>query len=148
MEICVLESTNSCLSAVSAAESFVAGPLPALLNSTLRTIRADAPVAKIVLLGYPDLYDLSKSSGCIGLSTADRTALNQAADQLDGAMATAARANSDTFADVRAQFAGHELCDSSSWLNSVDIFDISASYHPKASGQILGYLPVFTAAAR
>jgi lysophospholipase L1-like esterase len=142
MEICVLESTNSCLSAVAAAKSFVAGPLPGLLNSTLQTIRARAPAAKIVL------HDLSKSSGCIGLSTADRTALNQAADQLDGAMATAARANNDTFADVRAQFTGHELCDSGSWLNSVDIFDISASYHPKASGQILGYLPVFTAAAR
>jgi len=147
METCVLESTSSCLSAVSAAETFVADDLPARLDTTLQTIRADAPTAKIVVLGYPDLYDLSKSSSCIGLSTKDRTALNQGADDLDGALATAAATESDTFADVRGQFAGYEICDSGSWLNSVDIFAISSSYHPTAAGQELGYLPVFTNAA-
>ena len=114
----------------------------------LRTIRADAPAAKVVVLGYPDLYDLSKSSTCIGLSTQDRTALNTAADDLDGALKIAAAANGDTFADVRGQFTGHEICDSASWLHSVNIFAISSSYHPTAAGQDLGYLPVFTAAAR
>ena len=105
------------------------------------------PNAKIVVLSYPDLYDLSKSSSCIGLSTTDRTALNGGADDLDSALAQAAKANGDTFADVRGQFAGHEICDSGSWLNSVDIFAISSSYHPNASGQDLGYLRVFTSAA-
>ncbi len=148
METCVLESTNSCLNAVANAEAFVANQLPAKLNTTLQTIRADAPAAQIVVLDYPDLYDLSKSSSCIGLSTSDRTALNDGANKLDGALATAASANGDTFADVRGQFAGHEICDSGSWLNSVDIFSLSSSYHPTANGQKLGYLPVFTAAAR
>ncbi len=147
METCVLRSTSSCLNAVSAAVAFVTTQLPARLDTTLRTIRADAPNAGIVLLGYPDLYDLSKSSTCIGLSTKDRTALNAGADALDGALATAARANGATFADVRTQFAPHEICDSGSWLNSVDIFALSSSYHPNASGQERGYLPVFTAAA-
>lgn len=148
METCVLEPTSSCLNAVSAAEAFIAGQLPARLDTTLRTIRADAPDAKIVVLGYPELYDLSKSSTCLGLSTEDRTALDGGADALDRALATAAEANGDTFADVRGQFAHHEICDSGSWLNSVDIFAISSSYHPNASGQELGYEPVFAAAAR
>ena len=147
METCVLGSTSSCVNAVSTAEAFVAGQLPARLNATLRAIRADAPNAEIVLLGYPDLYDLSKSGTCIGLSTQDRTALNGGANALDGALATAATVNGDTFADVRGQFAGHEICDSGSWLNSVDIFAISSSYHPNASGQELGYLYVFSEAA-
>ena len=147
METCVLLPTSSCLSAVSAAESFVATQLPARLDATLRAIRAAAPAAKVVLLGYPDLYDLSKSSTCIGLSTRDRTALNGGADALDGALATAASANGDTFADVRGQFAGHEICDSGSWLNSVDLLSLSSSYHPNANGQILGYLRVFAGAA-
>ena len=47
------------------------------------------------------------------------------------------------FADVRPQFAGHEICDSGSWLHSVDILAISSSYHPTASGQVLGYERVF-----
>jgi lysophospholipase L1-like esterase len=147
METCVLSPTSSCLSAVASAEAFVASQLPARLDTTLQTIRADAPSAEVVVLGYPDLYDLSKSGSCIGLSTADRTALNQGADALDGALAAAAQANGDTFADVRGQFAGHEICDSGSWLHSVDIFSVSSSYHPTAAGQDLGYLPVFAAAA-
>jgi lysophospholipase L1-like esterase len=147
METCVLSPTSSCLNAVTAAEAFVANQLPARLDTTLQTIRADAPSAKVVVLGYPDLYDLSDSGSCIGLSTADRAALNQGADALDGALQAAAVANDDTFADVRGQFAGHEICDSGSWLHSVDIFAISSSYHPTAAGQDLGYLPVFTSAA-
>jgi lysophospholipase L1-like esterase len=147
METCVLASTSTCVNAVKTAETFVAGQLPARLDSTLQTIAADAPNAKVVVLGYPDLYDLSKSGSCIGLSTQDRTALNQGADDLDNALQAAAEANNDTFADVRGQFGGHEICDSGSWLHSVDIFAISTSYHPTAAGQELGYLPVFGRAA-
>jgi lysophospholipase L1-like esterase len=147
METCVLESTSSCVKAVTAAEAYVADELPAKLDATLQTIRADAPSAKIVVLGYPDLYDLSKSGSCIGLSTADRTALNQGAGDLDSALATAATTETDTYADVRGEFAGHEICDSDSWLHSVDIFSLSSSYHPTAAGQELGYLPAFTIAA-
>jgi lysophospholipase L1-like esterase len=148
METCVLGSTSSCLNAVSKAEATINGPLLGLLVNTLQTIRSRAPAAKIVLLGYPELYDLSRSSTCIGLSTRDRTALNGGADELDGVLSTAAgRVGGVTFADVRHQFATHEICDSGSWLNSVDIFALSSSYHPNANGQILGYLPVFTAAA-
>ena len=99
------------------------------------------------MLGYPDLYGLSKSGLCPGLSSQDRTGLNQGADDLDGALHAAAQANHDTFADVRGQFRGHEICDSDSWLHSVDLFAISSSYRPTAAGQDLGYLPVFTAAA-
>jgi lysophospholipase L1-like esterase len=144
METCVLHSTSTCVNAVSADETYIANQLPARLDSALQAIRSHAPSAKIVLLGYPELYDLSKSSTCIGLSTTDRTALNGAADQLDSAMGSAAARSSATFADVRSRFSGHEICDgSSSWLNSVNILSISSSYHPTASGQIQGYEYVF-----
>jgi lysophospholipase L1-like esterase len=147
METCVLLPASSCLNAVAAAEAFIASQLPARLDTTLRTIAADAPNAKVVVLGYPDLYDLSKSGSCIGLSTSARVALNQGADDLDAALQAAAQANDDTFADVRGQFSGHEICDSGSWLHSVDIFALSSSYHPTAAGQDLGYLPAFASAA-
>ena len=145
METCVLRSTSSCLSAVAAAEAFATTQLPARLASTLQAIRQRAPNARIVLLGYPDLYDLSKSGTCIGLSTSDRTALDSGADALDSALSAAAQGSQNTvFADVRPQFAQHEICDSGSWLHSVDILAISSSYHPTASGQMLGYEPVFS----
>jgi len=146
LETCIFSSDSTCLSAIATAESFVATTLPGRLDNTLRTIRADARSARIIVLGYPDLYDLSKSGSCIGLSTVKRTAINQGGDQLDAAMSAAAGRNGDTFADVRGQFSGHEICDSDSWLHSVTL-PIDSSYHPTASGQELGYLPVFSAAA-
>ncbi len=67
METCVLESTSSCESAVSAAEQYANNTLPGQLNTMLADIRSDAPSAQIIVLDYPDFYDLSVSI-CIGLS--------------------------------------------------------------------------------
>ena len=144
METCVLLPTSSCVSAVNHAESLVATQLPGELDSVLSAIHADAPNARVVVLDYPELYDLSRSSSCIGLSTTDRTDLNQGADQLDSQIQLAAARHGDVFADVRPAFSGHEICDSSSWLHSVNILDVSESYHPTASGQSGAYEPVFS----
>jgi hypothetical protein len=147
METCVLLPTSSCVSAVDHAESLTATQLPGELDSVLNAIHADAPNARVVVLDYPELYDLSRSSSCIGLSTTDRTDLNQGADQLDSQIQAAAARHGDVFADVRGAFRGHEICDSGSWLHSVNILDVSESYHPTASGQSGAYEPVFSAAA-
>jgi lysophospholipase L1-like esterase len=146
METCVLRSTSSCESAVSTGEKYASGTLPGLLNTTLADIRSHAPNAKIIVLGYPDFYDLNAKL-CLGLSNADHLALDNGINDLDKVIETAAADNGDTFADVRSQFSGHELCDSAGWLNSVDLLDIDSSYHPTATGQRDGYLPAFTAAA-
>ncbi len=146
METCVLESTGSCVSAIDTAENEMATQLPGELNNVLSDIAADAPDARVVVLDYPQLYDLSQSAGCIGLSTTDRTDLNQAANDLDGQIQAAAGRYSDTFADVRSEFTGHQICDSDSWLHSVDWLDLGESYHPTATGQADGYEPVFSSA--
>ena len=146
METCVLLGAE-CVSAVDNAESLAETQLPGELNTLLADIKADAPNARVVVLGYPELYDLSKSSGCAGLSTANRTALNQGAQILDSEIQAAAGRYGDVFADVQSQFAGHEICDSPSWLHSVDLLDLTDSYHPTAAGQADGYYPVFSAAA-
>jgi lysophospholipase L1-like esterase len=147
MQTCVLQFWDSaCQGAVSAADAFIAGTLPGRLDATLQAIRARAPAAKVVVVGYPDLYDLSQSPGCLGLSTAKRTALDDGADALDRALSAAAARHGAAFADVRGEFAAHEICDSSSWLYAVT-FPFGNSYHPTTAGQELGYLPAFTAAA-
>jgi hypothetical protein len=51
------------------------------------------------------------------------------------------------YAEVRGAISGHELCDSTEWLHSVDWFNLGDSNHPTASGQSGGYYPVFSAAA-
>jgi lysophospholipase L1-like esterase len=146
METCVLDSTSSCESAVAAGENYANTTLPGNLATLFGDIKADAPNAKVVVLDYPDFYDLSVPV-CVGLSSADHQALDNGINDMDGVIQTAADNAGFYFADVRGQFSGHELCDDAGWLNSVNIFDIHTSYHPTATGQKDGYLPVFTAAA-
>jgi lysophospholipase L1-like esterase len=145
MQTCVIHSTSACESAVAAAEKYANKTLPGLLGTTLTGIRSHAPNAKIVVLGYPDFYDLSAWL-CFGLSGADHQALDNGVDDLDAVIKKAAVANGDTFADVRTAFSGHELCDWHAWLHSVTL-PAGNSYHPTAAGQQDGYLPAFSAAA-
>jgi lysophospholipase L1-like esterase len=147
METCVLHSTSACTAAIRADEAQIAAALPGELDAVLGGIALDAPDARVVVLGYPDLYDLSRSATCPGLSTTDRTDLNQAAGELDGAIQAAAGRAGDVYASVQPGFAGHLICDSGKWLHAVNILDIGESYHPTAAGQSGGYLPAFTAAA-
>jgi lysophospholipase L1-like esterase len=65
METCILESTSSCESAVSQAEQYANTTLPGNLSTLFADIKADAPNAKVVVLGYPDFYDLSVPV-CVG----------------------------------------------------------------------------------
>jgi lysophospholipase L1-like esterase len=147
MQTCVLGSDSRCLNAVSNAENQANTVLPGKLDTLFSDMRKDAPSAHVVVLGYPEFYDLSKSSTCIGLSTTKRTALNGGADVLDNQVSAAAGRAGFTYADVRSAFAGHEICDSSSWLHSVDWSFLTDSYHPTAGGQENGYEPVLASHA-
>jgi len=147
MITCVLGSTSDCVNAVNQAESEARSQLPGALSTLFGDIKARAPGARVVVIGYPEFYDLSRSSGCIGLSTTDRTALDGGADLLDSVIQAAAGQAGFAYAEVRSAFTGHEICDSSNWLHSVDWLKLGDSYHPTASGQSGGYYPVFSSAA-
>jgi lysophospholipase L1-like esterase len=146
MQDCVIYGTSTCVSEVNAAENTARTSLPGWLNTTYNGIRSHAPNARVVVLTYPRFYhDLWY---CVGLSSTSRNKINEGADVLDGVIQTAAAGHSFTFADVRSRFAnGHEICDSDSWLHSVNWSNLTESYHPTAAGQSGGYLPTFAAVA-
>lgn len=148
MSTCVVLPTGFCVRVVAEAETEIRGVLPGRLNELLAAVSADAPNARVVVMGYPEPYDLSRSGSCIGLSSTGRTDLDQAAAQLDAQLLAAANRYGDAFADVRSAFQGHQICDSDNWMNSVDWLDIGASYHPNPAGQADAYYQVFSAAAR
>ncbi len=145
MTTCVLQSDSTCLSRINTAKAYVDTTLPGKLDHLYSTIRGKAPAAHVVVLGYPRFYLLGQS--CLGLSETKRSAINDAADLLDTAIAKVAANHGFTFGDVRTTFSGHEICSGSSWLHSVDWLNIGQSYHPTATGQSSGYLPVFNGAA-
>lgn len=148
METCVLGSNSDCVHAIDQAENEARTVLPGRLDTLFSDIRQHAPSARVVVLGYPEFYDLSRSSGCIGLSTTKRTALDGGAGVLDGVIRSeTGKYSGFTYADVISAFSGHEICDSTSWLHSVDWSFLTASYHPTAAGQASGYEPVLARAA-
>jgi lysophospholipase L1-like esterase len=148
MSTCVILPTSFCVHVVTAAEAEIRSVLPGQLSALLAAVSADAPNARVVVMGYPEPYDLSRSASCLGLSATDRNDLDHAAAQLDAQLQAAADRYGDEFADVRPAFGGHQICDSDSWMNSVDWLDIGASYHPNPAGQADAYYQVFSAAAR
>jgi lysophospholipase L1-like esterase len=147
METCVLGSDSDCVNAVNQAENEARTILPGRLATLFADIKNTAPNAHVVVLGYPEFYDLSRSSTCIGLSTTKRTALDGGADVLDNVIQSATGQAGFTWVDVRSAFSGHEICDSSPYLHSVDWSFLEASYHPTASGQADGYEPAFASGA-
>ncbi|MFI6643364.1 SGNH/GDSL hydrolase family protein [Streptomyces sp. NPDC050504] len=146
MTTCVLQSESTCLGRIAQARSYVDSTLPGNLDSVYSAIKAKAPAARVVVLGYPRFYKIGGS--CVaGLSDRERSAINDASDYLNAATAKRAADHGYAYASVTQAFAGHEICSGSAWLHSVNWLNIGESYHPTAAGQSGGYLPTFSSAA-
>jgi hypothetical protein len=145
MSTCVLPGESNCLDAVANSRTYVQNTLPGRLDQVYSAISSRANSAHVVVLGYPRFYKLGGS--CIaGLTEAERSAINNAADFLNSVTAKRAADHGFSFGDVATPFTGHEICSGSAWLNSVT-WPVDESYHPNAAGQSGGYLPAFTSAA-
>ncbi len=143
MQTCVLSSDDDCINAVNTAKNYALNTLPGQLDNVYSAIKAKAPNAHVVVMGYPRIYKIG--GDCIfGIGDTKRTAINGAADTLDGVLAKRAANAGFAFGDVRSIFTGHEICGNlTTWLNSTTL-PVDESYHPKAVGQSGGYLPVFS----
>ena len=146
MTTCALQGTSACVSAVNRAETLASTALPGRLTADYDAIAAAAPGARVVVLSYPLFYQLH-TWFCVGLSETSRAKIDEGINLVDTVLATAAAAHGFIFADVRQAFVGHQLCSGRKWLHAVDLANLAESYHPTATGQSSGYLPVFTAAA-
>lgn len=138
MTTCTLGSDHACEKSVTRAREMIRSELPGRFEQVFRGITAAAPSARVVVLGYPRLFE---SRGCPGgLTPAKRAAVNSGADTLAEvtAAAVAATGGAVTFVDVREVFAGHGICGDDPWIHPVTT-PLTNSYHPNRDGQ-LGYL--------
>ena len=141
---CRLGSNADCDAVGEQAETEVREVLPDLLDQTYGAITTAAPQAQVVVLGYPDLFELGPCGfGSIGEVKRER--LNQMADVLSGTIADRANAAGLTHVDVNGHFEGHRVCADQEWINGTTV-PISESYHPNAAGHAQGYLPAMTGA--
>ncbi len=122
-----------------AASAFAAGEIASKklagdVIAMIQGVKAAAPNAKVVVTGYPYLYDpvAPGQTDPMSLFIYKATFL---ADGLNGSIAAAAWATGAEYVDVRAAFAGHGVNSAAPWIN----FDSSAlnspdNFHPNAKG--------------
>jgi lysophospholipase L1-like esterase len=130
----------TCTREIDAAEAFVRDVLPGRLHEVYDAIEAAAPNADVIVVGYPLLFNGEQCNAITRISPAEQAALNDATDLLGDVIGTAARAHGFQYADVRAAFDGHAVCDDAEWINGLS-YPIRESYHPNKAGQT-GYFDV------
>ncbi|WP_067226363.1 SGNH/GDSL hydrolase family protein [Streptomyces sp. NBRC 109706] len=144
---CILTiDDQDCIDGAALAEQAAHAYLSPALADAYAAVRAAAPSAQVIVVGYPRLYTIQGSCGIFGLSDRERTALNNAADTLAEIMSGRAAEAGFTFLDARPVFDPHTICsDGPEWLTSLVWSNIRESYHPNATGHRDGYAAALTA---
>ena len=135
---------SNCDGAINTAQSYINSSLPGALATLYSSIRSKAPNAKVVIVGYPRVFNGEDCNAATFFSPAEETRLNQTADLLNSKLAAAATARGFSFANPTSRFVGHAVCDDPEWLNGLSN-PVSESYHPNRSGHSAGYLPLVAA---
>ncbi len=132
---------SNCYGAIDKAQSFIRTTLPGRLSTLYDAIRTRAPGAKVVIVGYPRIFNGEDCNLFTWFSPTEESRLNATADLLNSTTSTAATAKGFTFANPTSRFVGHAVCDDVEWINGLSN-PISESYHPKVAGHRDGYTPV------
>src|SRR3954454_13622958 len=132
---------SNCNGAVDGAQRYIANTLPGSLASLYSSIRSLAPSAKVVVVGYPRLFNGEDCNALTWFSPSDESQLNATADLMNRTLAAAAAAKGFAFANPTGAFVGHAVCGDPEWLNGLSN-PISESYHPNRTGHASGYTPL------
>lgn len=139
----ILQCTlGSCSSALNSTRAGLSTSLAPKLNTVYSAIQAQAPGAAVVVLGYPRLFSSSSCLGTTGISAQERTDANLLADAVDSVTAARAAAYGFSYKSAISSWTGHAVCSSSAWLNGLNIFNTTESYHPNRNGNSQGYAPL------
>ena len=131
---------GDCNGAIDQAQAFINSTLPGRLSTLYASIRAKAPNARVVVVGYPRIFMGEDCNAGTWFSPAEMTRLNQTADLLNSKTSSQASAKGFSFANPTSRFVGHAVCDDVEWINGLSS-PISESYHPNKPGHSSGYTP-------
>jgi len=132
---------SDCSGAVRKAQAYISTTLPGSLSTLYAAIRSRAPQARVVIVGYPRLFNGEDCNALTWFSPSDESQLNATADLLNRTLATAAAAKGFAFANPTTAFLGHAVCGDPEWLNGLSN-PVSESYHPNRTGHASGYAPL------
>lgn len=133
---CATAPTDAdCDQAVRTGERIARYVLPSAVAGVVWAVRAQAPRARVVVLGYPHLF--GDGTSC-PLTPARRDRIDAGADVLNAQIAESVQRWGAEFVDVRPAFDGHGLCSADPWIVGPGS---PGSFHPTATGYARGYLP-------
>jgi lysophospholipase L1-like esterase len=135
---CITTDCNTALNNTRTSASSVLSPRLDQVYSAIKS-RAAAG-AKVVVLGYPRLFSSVSCFGTTGISSSERSNANLLSDEIDRVTALRAAAYGFSYQSATSSFTGHAVCSSAAWVNGLNIFNATESYHPNRSGQSSGYL--------
>lgn len=107
--------------------------------AALEAIHRRAPRARVLLLGYPDLFP-ARGGGCWPMApftTANMAFLRSSELELNAMLAKAAAAASTTYVDTYGPTTGHDMCQDSQAKDIEGLIPSTTamSFHPNARGQ-------------
>lgn len=137
---------SDCSAALDSTRANLEATLGSRLDRVFNTVKSRAALgASVVVLGYPRVFSGAGCFGSLGISSTEEAKANQLSDALDTVLATHAAADGVTYKSAIAAFTGHAVCSSSAWLNGLNLFNTTESYHPNRAGHNSGYLALLTA---
>ncbi|MDX6276157.1 MAG: hypothetical protein QOJ72_285 [Nocardioidaceae bacterium] len=132
---------SNCDGKIDTATTFINNTLPGRLNTLYASIKSKAPNAKVVIVGYPRIFNGEDCNAATFFSPAEETRLNSTADLMNSKMSAAASAKGFSFANPTSRFVGHAVCGDPEWINGLSN-PTSDSYHPNKTGHASGYFPL------
>ena len=136
--------SSDCHGAIDRAQAYVTGTLPVSVAQLYRKIRARSPSAKVVVAGYPRVFNGEDCNAFTWFTPSEETRLNQTADLLNSKLGAAAAKVGFAYANPSQPFVGHAACDGTEWVNGL-MNPVTESYHPNRSGKRAGYTPLVSA---
>jgi lysophospholipase L1-like esterase len=107
------------------------------LAAVIQGIHSRAPAARVLVVGYPDLFPPDK--GCwpgVPISSGDVTWLDGFVKRLDAMIAQQAQANAAEFVDTYTSSVGHDMCkpNGTKWVEGLIPTENVSPAHPNAAG--------------
>jgi lysophospholipase L1-like esterase len=136
---CFVGLSGNCTSALAGLEGTLAGGFGKHMTAVYKAIKAAAPGAHVLVVGYPQIIPSNPFSAiahCPGIiNPIDVVLMHHIAGQLNSVLSHAAAAAGVSYVSTLNVLKGHELCTANSWVNSVGLS--SGAGHPTAQGQAM-----------
>ena len=107
------------------------------VTDVVRKVRQQAPRAKVLVVGYPQIISADSRCAQLPLAAGDYAYGEQVNLAMTEVLRSAAKATRSTYVDVWAASQGHDICSDDPWINgAVNDQKRAAAYHPFAAEQV------------